>query len=168
MQRIDTMTSPTLTNIKAIAFDFDGVFTDDRVIVSETGEESVTCSRSDGMGIGLLREAGIHMIIISKEKNRVVAARAGKLSLEVVHGCDDKLPVLQAWMTRVGATPATTAYMGNDINDLACMNYVGVAIAPADAHQSALDAAHIVTTKPGGRGAIREVADALTKAVQHG
>ena len=168
MQRIDTMTSPTLTNIKAIAFDFDGVFTDDRVIVSETGEESVTCSRSDGMGIGLLREAGIHMIIISKEKNRVVAARAGKLSLEVVHGCDDKLPVLQAWMTRVGATPATTAYMGNDINDVACMNYVGVAIAPADAHQSALAAAHIVTAKPGGRGAIREVADALTKAVQHG
>ncbi len=168
MQRIDIMTSPTLTSIKAIAFDFDGVFTDDRVIVSETGEESVTCSRSDGMGIGLLREAGIHMIIISKEKNRVVAARAGKLSLEVVHGCDDKLPVLQAWMTRVGATPATTAYMGNDINDLACMNYVGVAIAPADAHQSALDAAHIVTAKPGGRGAIREVADALTKAVQHG
>ena len=160
------MTSPTLTNIKAIAFDFDGVFTDDRVIVSETGEESVTCSRSDGMGIGLLCEAGIHMIIISKEKNRVVAARAGKLSLEVVHGCDDKLPVLQAWMTRVGATPATTAYIGNDINDLACMNYVGVAIAPADAHQSALDAAHIVTIKPGGRGAIREVADALTKAVQ--
>ena len=99
------MNTPSLAAITAIAFDFDGVFTDDRVLVSETGEESVFCSRSDGMGIGLLRDAGIHMIIISKEKNRVVAARAAKLSLEVVHGCYDKLPVLQAWMTRVGASP---------------------------------------------------------------
>ena len=158
------MKTPNLAAITAIAFDFDGVFTDDRVLVSETGEESVLCSRSDGMGIGLLRDAGIHMIIISKEKNRVVAARAAKLSLEVVHGCDDKLPVLQAWMTRVGATPDTTAYMGNDINDLECMGYVSVAIAPADAHQSALAAAHIVTNKPGGRGAIREIADNVVKA----
>ena len=158
------MNTPSLAAITAIAFDFDGVFTDDRVLVSETGEESVLCSRSDGMGIGLLRDAGIHMIIISKEKNRVVAARAAKLSLEVVHGCDDKLPVLQAWMTRVGATPETTAYMGNDINDLECMGYVGVAIAPADAHPSALAAAHIVTSKPGGRGAIREIADNVVKA----
>jgi len=158
------MKTPNLAAITAIAFDFDGVFTDDRVLVSETGEESVLCSRSDGMGIGLLRDAGIHMIIISKEKNRVVAARAAKLSLEVVHGCDDKLPVLQAWMTRVGATPDTTAYMGNDINDLECMGYVSVAIAPADAHPSALAAALIVTNKPGGRGAIREIADNVVKA----
>ena len=158
------MNTPSLAAITAIAFDFDGVFTDDRVLVSETGEESVLCSRSDGMGIGLLRDAGIHMIIISKEKNRVVAARAAKLSLEVVHGCDDKLPVLQAWMTRVGATPDTTAYMGNDINDLECMGYVGVAIAPADAHPSALATAHIVTNKPGGSGAIREIADNVVKA----
>ena len=158
------MKTPNLAAITAIAFDFDGVFTDDRVLVSETGEESVLCSRSDGMGIGLLRDAGIHMIIISKEKNRVVVARAAKLSLEVVHGCDDKLPVLQAWMTRVGATPDTTAYMGNDINDLECMSYVSIAIAPADAHPSALAAAHIVTNKPGGRGAIREIADNVVKA----
>ena len=155
------MSSAALAKITAIAFDFDGVFTDDRVLVSQTGEESVLCSRSDGMGIGLLRDAGIHMIIISKEKNPVVAARAKKLSLEVVHGCDDKLPVLREWMTRVGATADTTAYMGNDINDVECMNFVGVAITPSDAHTSALAVADIVTFKPGGRGAIREVADNL-------
>ena len=158
------MSLSNLAHIRAIAFDFDGVFTDDRVLVSETGEESVFCSRSDGMGIGLLRDAGIHMIIISKEKNVVVAARAKKLSLEVVHGCDDKLPVLKEWMQRIGVTPDTTAYMGNDINDLECLNYVGCAIAPADAHPEALAVANVITTKPGGRGAIREVADALVKA----
>ncbi|MEY3615279.1 MAG: hypothetical protein RLZZ518_280 [Actinomycetota bacterium] len=158
------MTLPNLAHIRAIAFDFDGVFTDDRVLVSETGEESVFCSRSDGMGIGLLRDAGIHMIIISKEKNVVVAARAKKLSLEVVHGCDDKLPVLKEWMQRIGVTPDTTAYMGNDINDLECLNHVGCAITPADAHPEALAVADVVTTKLGGRGAIREVADAVVKA----
>ncbi|MGA1141034.1 MAG: KdsC family phosphatase, partial [Ilumatobacteraceae bacterium] len=132
------MSAAVLSGVTAIAFDFDGVFTDDRVLVSQTGDESVFCSRSDGMGIGLLRDAGIHMIIISKEPNPVVAARAKKLSLEVVQGCDDKLPVLREWMTRIGSTPDSTAYMGNDINDVECMNFVGIAIAPCDAHQSVL------------------------------
>ncbi|MGA1149030.1 MAG: KdsC family phosphatase, partial [Ilumatobacteraceae bacterium] len=121
------MSAAVLSGVTAIAFDFDGVFTDDRVLVSQTGDESVFCSRSDGMGIGLLRDAGIHMIIISKEPNPVVAARAKKLSLEVVQGCDDKLPVLREWMTRIGSTPDSTAYMGNDINDVECMNFVGIA-----------------------------------------
>ena len=154
--------SPTdLSVIKAIAFDFDGVFTDDRVLVSETGEEHVFCSRSDGLGIGMLRNAGIHMIIISKETNPVVAARAAKLSLEVVHGCDDKLPVLKEWMQRIGTTTATTAYMGNDVNDLECMSHVGLAIAPRDAHPAALAVADIITKRPGGSGSIREVADSF-------
>ena len=155
------MSSIDLSAIKAIAFDFDGVFTDDRVLVSETGEEHVFCSRSDGLGIGMLRDAGVHMIIISKEPNRVVAARAAKLSLEVVHGCDDKLPVLKEWMQRVRTSSTTTAYMGNDVNDLECMHHVGLAIAPSDAHPSVIAIADLVTTHRGGRGAIREVADKL-------
>ena len=155
------MSSIDFSAIKAIAFDFDGVFTDDRVLVSETGEEHVFCSRSDGLGIGMLRDAGIRMIIISKEPNRVVAARAAKLSLEVVHGCDDKLPVLKAWMTRVGVPAEATAYMGNDVNDLECMNYVGLSIAPCDAHADIRAIANLVTNRRGGRGAIREVADML-------
>jgi len=161
------MSAAVLSGVTAIAFDFDGVFTDDRVLVSQTGDESVFCSRSDGMGIGLLRDAGIHMIIISKEPNPVVAARAKKLSLEVVQGCDDKLPVLREWMTRISSTPDTTAYMGNDINDVECMNFVGIAIAPCDAHPLVLDIADVVTKNPGGRGAIREIADNLLQVQRH-
>ncbi len=161
------MSAAVLSGVTAIAFDFDGVFTDDRVLVSQTGEESVFCSRSDGMGIGLLRDAGIHMIIISKEPNPVVAARAKKLSLEVVQGCDDKLPVLREWMTRISSTPDTTAYMGNDINDVECMNFVGIAIAPCDAHPLVLDIVDVVTKNPGGRGAIREIADNLLQVQRH-
>lgn len=157
-----------LAGIRAIAFDFDGVFTDDLVIVSQSGEESVVCSRSDGMGIGLLRSAGLRMIIISKERNGVVAARAGKLSLDVVQGCDDKLPELIKWMESIGVTPAETAYMGNDINDLDCMRHVAFAIAPPDSHPDVLSIAHLVTTRPGGRGAIREVADRVLEIRRKG
>lgn len=158
---------PHLSRIKAIAFDFDGVFTDDRVIVSQTGEESVICSRSDGMGIGILQSLGIRLIIISKERNGVVAARAKKLSLDVIQGCDDKLPELVKWMKTIGFTAEETAYMGNDINDLECMRYVGLSIAPCDAHREALAVAQLITTSPGGRGAIREVADGILAASRH-
>jgi N-acylneuraminate cytidylyltransferase len=149
------------SHVQAIAFDFDGVFTDDRVWVSETGEETVVCSRSDGMGIGLLRDAGVHMIIISKERNPVVSARAKKLSLEVIQGCDEKLPEFVAWLTRIGVEIGHSAFMGNDINDLECMRHTGLAIAPGDAHPSAIACARYVTVRPGGNGAIREVADAI-------
>ena len=155
------MGGPDLSVITAIAFDFDGVFTDDRVIVSESGEESVVCSRSDGMGVGLLRSAGIRMIIISKERNGVVAARARKLSLDVVQGCDDKRPELVRWMASIGVGPSETAFMGNDVNDIDCMRHVGLSIAPRDAHRDVLAIARLVTERPGGRGAIREVADGI-------
>lgn len=149
-------------DVRAIAFDFDGVFTDNRVLVSQNGDEFVFCDRSDGMGIGLLRTAGIPMIIISKEPNPVVSARARKLQLEVVQGCDDKLPVLRDWLARININPKNCAYLGNDINDVECMNFVGIPIAPSDAHASALRCAVVVTKCRGGRGAIREVADEIT------
>ena len=78
--------------------DFDGVLTDDRVFVSSAGEESVACSRSDGMGIELLRGAGLAMTVISKEQNAVVAARCRKLKLECSHGIDTKLPLFLNWL----------------------------------------------------------------------
>jgi N-acylneuraminate cytidylyltransferase len=149
--------------IAAIAFDFDGVFTDNRVLVSQTGEEYVVCDRSDGMGIELLRSAGIQMIIISKEPNPVVSSRARKLSLEVVQGCNHKLLVLQDWLSRIDVAPENCAYLGNDINDVECMSFVGTPIAPADAHPSVLKYAAVVTRSKGGRGAIREVADDIIR-----
>ena len=150
--------------ITAVAFDFDGVFTDNRVLVSQSGEEYVLCDRSDGMGIEILRSFGIQMIVISKEINPVVSARAKKLGLDVVQGCDHKLPVLQEWLSRMNIAPENCAYFGNDINDIECMNFVGTPIAPADAHPAALKHALIVTDRRGGRGAIREFADQVTSS----
>ena len=151
----------TLSQIKAVIFDFDGVFTDNRVIVSTTGEEFVICDRSDGMGINLLAVAGIKMLILSKEKNAVVTSRGKKLNIEVIQGCDDKLPELIQWLQKNNVDAQQAAYIGNDINDLECLSHVGVAVIPADAHHSVINTATWILQHNGGRGAIREFADVL-------
>jgi N-acylneuraminate cytidylyltransferase len=151
----------TLKQIKAVIFDFDGVFTDNRVIVSTTGEEFVICDRGDGMGTNLLAAAGIKMLILSKEKNAVVSSRGKKLNIEVIQGCDDKLPELIKWLQKNNVDAQQAAYIGNDINDLECLKHVGVAVIPADAHHSVIDTATWILQHNGGRGAIREFADVL-------
>ena len=130
-----------LSQIKAVVFDFDGVFTDNRVIVSTTGEEFVICDRGDGMGTNLLADAGIKMLILSKEKNAVVTSRGKKLNIEVIQGCDDKLPELKKWLKKNDIDAQQSAYIGNDINDLECLGHVGVSVIPADAHPSVIEIA---------------------------
>ena len=150
-----------LNQIKAVIFDFDGVFTDNRVIVSTTGEEFVICDRGDGMGTNLLAAAGMKMLILSKEKNAVVTSRGKKLNIEVIQGCDDKLPELIQWLQKNSIDAKQAAYIGNDINDLECLSHVGVGAIPADAHHSVVAAATWILQHNGGRGAIREFADVL-------
>ena len=147
--------------VEGIAFDFDGVLTDDLVIVDEHGTESVRCSRRDGMGIEMLRNAGLPMIVISKERNPVVARRCEKLRLEYRQGENNKLSALKMWIGECGLNAEYVIYVGNDVNDLECMAAVGYAVAPADAHPKALSAASVVLRSRGGIGAIRELADMI-------
>ncbi|MEC9293741.1 MAG: HAD hydrolase family protein [Chloroflexota bacterium] len=148
-----------LEAIKAISFDFDGVFTDNRVYVLENGEEAVACNRSDGLGISMLNARGVPLVIISTEKNPVVAARGGKLNLEVIQGVNDKLPKLVDWAGENGLSLDQIAFLGNDINDVQCLKRAGLGVAVSDAYPIALEAADFVLTKKGGRGAVREIAD---------
>jgi len=159
--RLSRRASALPPRVSALVMDFDGVLTDDRVFVSETGEESVVCSRRDGMGIERLRNAGLAMLVISKETNPVVAARCRKLHLPYHHGVEGKLAVLERWLAENGIAAAETLYVGNDVNDLECMAAVGCAVAPRDAHPRALAAAAVVLDADGGRGAIRVLADML-------
>jgi len=145
----------------AVIFDFDGVFTDNGVYVREDGVEAVYCSRGDGMGVGLLRARGVPMLILSKEQNPVVTARAKKLKLECLQGIDDKLPALLAWLDGRGLDPARAIFVGNDVNDLECMRGVGFGACPSDAHDAAKATARLVLSRPGGRGAVRELCDLL-------
>jgi YrbI family 3-deoxy-D-manno-octulosonate 8-phosphate phosphatase len=151
----------SLKSIKAIVFDFDGVMTDDQVYITETGEEMVMASRSDGMGISALKNAGLKLLILSKERNPVVARRAEKLQIEVIQACDNKLKALTEWLSKNQLPLSQCAYVGNDINDLQCMQAVKLAIAPIDAHPQATQAAHWRLTRAGGKGAIRELSDAI-------
>tara|TARA_Y100000588_G_C14273124_1_gene933200 strand:- start:578 stop:1078 length:501 start_codon:yes stop_codon:yes gene_type:complete len=147
------------SGIKAIAFDFDGVFTDNLVYVMQNGDEAVACNRSDGMGISMLRAKGVPLVIISAEGNPIVKVRAAKLNLEVIQGVDDKLPRLIDWAGVNGLTLSQIAYLGNDINDLECLKKVGLGVVVADAYPDAIDAADLILTNKGGHGAVREVAD---------
>lgn len=148
-----------LSNIKGIAFDFDGVFTDNKVYVMQNGEEAVVCDRSDSMGISMLRKAGLPMVIISTEKNPVVSARGAKIQIDVLQGIDDKLPTLTQWAAGHNLTLADVAFVGNDINDVECLTGAGMGVVVADAYQVAVDAADFQLSRDGGRGAIREISD---------
>ena len=145
----------------AIVFDFDGVFTDNRVWVMQDGREAVACSRGDGMGLDLLRKAGWPLLVLSKEANPVVSARCAKLKLECLQGIDDKRTALLDWLDRRGIAPGDVVYLGNDVNDLPCLTLVGCPAVVADAHPDVLPAARLVLASPGGFGAVRELADLI-------
>jgi N-acylneuraminate cytidylyltransferase len=161
IQEKSTPSRESLQAIKAVVFDFDGVMTDDQVYITETGEEMVMASRSDGMGISALKNAGLKLLILSKERNPVVTRRAEKLQIEVIQACDNKLEALTEWLSKNQLPLSQCAYVGNDINDLQCMQAVKLAIAPIDAHPLATQAAHWRLTRAGGKGAIRELSDAI-------
>ena len=144
--------------------DFDGVLTDNRVWVSESGEESVACNRSDGMGLSMLRKNGIRVIVLSTERNPVVAARCEKLNLPCDQGIDDKRSALLRLAKKYDANLDDVVYIGNDVNDLECICMVGCGIAVADAHLTVLNAADVVLTNRGGYGAVREFCDLLLKS----
>jgi 3-deoxy-D-manno-octulosonate 8-phosphate phosphatase (KDO 8-P phosphatase) len=152
-----------LKKVRMLALDFDGVFTDNRVFFSEDGKESVICSRADSLGIRMLKEKrkDIYIIVISKEKNRIVSARCEKLGIDSLSGVDNKLEALKKVASSKGINLDLVAYVGNDVNDLECLNSAGIAVAVADAVPQVLEAADIITKGKGGLGAIREFSDML-------
>lgn len=155
---------PASIDVDAVVTDFDGVHTDDTLIVSQSGAEAVSVSRSDGMGVALLRDAGLPVLILSTETNPVVAARARKLRVDVIQGRRRKAAALREWAEAAGVPLARVAYLGNDVNDLGCLEIVGWPVAVPDAHPLVLAAARVVLDRPGGAGAVRDLADRVLRA----
>ncbi|MEU6663630.1 acylneuraminate cytidylyltransferase [Streptomyces sp. NPDC046821] len=149
---------PTAEDIDAVVLDFDGTQTDDKVLIDSDGREFVTVHRGDGLGVAALRDAGLPLLILSTEQNPVVAARARKLKIPVLHGIDRKDLALKQWCEEQGIAPERVLYVGNDVNDLPCFGLVGWPVAVASAHDVVRGAARAVTALPGGDGAIREIA----------
>jgi 3-deoxy-D-manno-octulosonate 8-phosphate phosphatase (KDO 8-P phosphatase) len=148
-------------DIDLLILDFDGVLTDNRVYVTQDGQEAVACHRGDGWGIGLLKDAGLAIIILSTESNPVVSARAAKLGIECVQSCSDKAEATRALIDKKSLDPQRVMYVGNDTNDAEAMALVGHPAAPADAHPEILKIAKTVTQANGGYGVVRELANLL-------
>jgi YrbI family 3-deoxy-D-manno-octulosonate 8-phosphate phosphatase len=151
------------SQIDAVIFDFDGVFTDNTALIFEDGREAVIVSRADGLGISLLKQTGVVVRVLSAERNPVVAARCDKLGIEYKQGVDDKLTGLIEMLQEIKVPPGNVVFVGNDINDIGCMTFVGFSIAVADAHESVRAVADLVLKNKGGRGAVREVCELLIK-----
>lgn len=146
-----------MKSIRLIVFDFDGVFTDNRVFVLDDGHEAVLCNRSDGLGVGMAREMGLDMAVLTAELNAAPRMRCEKLKIDCVQVPRNKLPTLKEMLAARGVEARHAAFVGNDVNDIPCMRHVGVGIAVADAFPEVLAAATAVTTRAGGQGAVREV-----------
>ena len=160
--------SDIVGRIRLVAFDFDGVFTDNMVYVFEDGSEAVRCFRSDGIGLQKLTRMGIETVIISTESNPVVSARARKLKIQCVQDCEDKRAILEDIAQQKGISLDQVAFVGNDINDLQCLTCVALPIVVQDAHPDVIPVALYQTKRPGGYGAVREVCDLFEQTLSTG
>lgn len=154
-----------LRKLKLVAFDFDGVFTDNMVYTFEDGAEAVRCFRGDGIGLKKLRQKGVQAIIISSETNPVVAARAAKLGVRCLQGINDKRSSLETIVREQNLAWNQIAFVGNDINDFDCLRIVGAPVVVQDAHPDVISAAIYQTNARGGYGAVREICDMIIDAM---
>ena len=145
-----------------LIMDFDGVLTDDKVYIDQDGRESVRCSRSDGYGISLLKgKSAIQPMILSRETNPVVTARARKLDVEIFQSVLNKDQAIQTLIEERNLNPKEIIYIGNDLNDLVVLPLVGYFACPSDAHPQVLRQADLVLNHPGGKGAVREIIEKI-------
>ena len=162
---IDPVLQEAIRRIRLVAFDFDGVFTDNMVYVLQDGTEAVRCNRSDGIGLQKLKKMGIETVIISTEANPVVSARAQKLKIRCYQNCEDKLQKLKSVAHELGISLEEIAFVGNDVNDQVCLKHVGLPIVVKDAHPDVVPIALYQTERMGGYGAVREVCDLLERTL---
>lgn len=154
--------------VSYLIMDFDGVLTDDKVYTDQDGHESVRSSRSDGFAIGLLKEnTTIHPLILSRESNPVVTARALKLGIEVFQSVMKKDLAIQGLIKDRKLNAAEIIYIGNDLNDLVVLPFVGYFVCPADANPKVIRQADLVLNHAGGQGAVRELIELILDQVSH-
>jgi len=160
-----------LKKIKLLVLDFDGVLTDGYVYFRQDGMETVRCSRKDSLGINMLQKAGIGVVVISKETNPVVATRCRKMNVDFFYGVDmgdQKLDILKRYLQERNLSLEETAYMGDDVNDIECIQAVGVGVTVADGYSDCKAIADYITERKGGEHAVREICELILKAKRMG
>ncbi len=151
--------------IKLLIMDVDGVLTDGRIVLDENGNELKFFNVRDGHGIVLLHRIGVETAIITGRQSKIVERRAKELSIPYVYQkVFDKLEVYEELKNRLSLKDEEIAYIGDDVVDIPIMRRVGFSVSVADAHEEVKRVAHYITSKPGGKGAVREVAELIIKA----
>ena len=141
-------------NVKAIYYDFDGVMTNNKVLVSEDGKESVIVNRSDGLAVSYFKELKIEQAIISSETNLVVEQRAKKLKIPVYQNVKNKLEFVKKLLDKNNLNPSEIIFVGNDLNDLEVIKYLPNTFCPKDSNKKILDSPAFILNKKGGKGVI--------------
>ncbi len=163
------MSLENLANVRLVAFDVDGVFTDGRFYLSDAGIESKAFNTQDGFGVRQLLNAGIDVAVISGRRSQAVAQRMQELGVtHVIQGCKDKVAAIDEILSRTGVTREQCAYVGDDIPDLPLLQHVGVSVAVANAVEAVRAQCDYLTTARGGFGAVREVCDLLLSVRDEG
>jgi 3-deoxy-D-manno-octulosonate 8-phosphate phosphatase (KDO 8-P phosphatase) len=154
-----------LARIQLLILDVDGVLTDGSLYFGARGEALKVFHVRDGHGIKLLMAAGVHVAVCSGRRSAAVAARMRELGVRhVLQGCKDKVAALERLAERLNVDRLNCACLCDDTPDLPLMSAVGLAGAVADAHPVVLSAAHWIAAANGGRGAVRQLCDALLRA----
>ena len=166
-----TQNFPPLNDFHTLVFDFDGIFTNNKVFIDQNGLEMVCCDRSDGLGFNILKKhlfinnIFLNLIIVSKEKNPIALKRAEKLKIDCFIGIDNKLKFVKDFVQAIDEKGkqdlSGVLYAGNDLNDYFVMREVGFSVAPQDAHPLIQNTASIVLPRNGGEGFLRYLIEAL-------
>lgn len=165
MKRISTAVRNKARAIKLLLLDVDGVLTDGRIILDDRGVESKHFDVRDGQGIVLLMRAGIEVGLISARNSKAVRYRAKELGLRIVRqGIQNKATTYGEIRRQSGLADTQIAYIGDDIGDVEILRRVGLAVTVKDGWEEIFRSVDYVTERPGGRGAVREVAELLLKA----
>jgi N-acylneuraminate cytidylyltransferase len=158
---LDPVLLPTVLAVNALVTGFEGVHTDNKTYLTPDGRESVSVDRADAQGISQLRQAGLPVALYSVDGATNASVRAAKLAVPLMQGDTDPAAAVLDWLKQAGVDPTRAAYLARDPAELPAMAAVGWPCAVADAHPEVLAAARFVTTRPGGSGAVGELADRI-------
>ena len=151
--------------IRLVAMDVDGVLTDAGMYYTESGDELKKFNTRDGMGVALVREAGLQTAILTRESTELVRRRGAKMRIDHVFiGITDKLTCMKGLLEQLGLTLDQVAYIGDDVNDYELLCHVGLAAAVRDASRLPKSVAHVITEAKGGEGAVRELCEIILEA----
>jgi 3-deoxy-D-manno-octulosonate 8-phosphate phosphatase (KDO 8-P phosphatase) len=154
-----------MQKIKLFVCDIDGVFSDGRIYLVNNGEELKAFHTKDGYGIKALGASGVDVAVITGRTSTIVQTRMSALNVKhIVQGEENKLPALKTILAALKLAPEQVAYIGDDMPDFDCLNYVGFSIAVNDAHPAILKSCDYITYTRGGFGAVRETCDLIMQS----